>query len=466
MGLVLVAAMLRFPALFANHFAADEALFATWARWIATWRDPLLQLQPLDKPPLAFYLQALGYPMFGPVEWAARLPNFAASLCLVPLVWLLAWRLFGERKTAVFAAAFMALSPFPVQFSATAFLDPLLVTWLTASLTARRGRWAGLWFGLAVATKYQAWLWLPLLWWSKTRHGWTWRAWLTGLGVVLVGLVAWNLARRGSLVAVPSLWLRQWQNYGGLRLIWSWEVWPRALAWGELFGWLLGHPVLLPVFAGLMGWWRWRQGGPAQSAAPVQETFLLLYLLAYLLLHWLLAVPVWERYLLPLTPVVALLGGRAQTALGAVVEKGWYPLFLLLVVGWMGGMAWGAGNGRYPIGGQVWADQGAGQLAQSLTDAPYGTVLYDHWYSWQWRYHLFDRRVFINWLPDPVTFRADLAAFGHDGLPRYLALPYTPRANPFIRAVDEAGFSLIPIRDTGPGGIILYRLVAVDGEIK
>ena len=32
-----------------------------------------------------FYSQALFYPLFGPVEWAARLPALLASLLLIPL---------------------------------------------------------------------------------------------------------------------------------------------------------------------------------------------------------------------------------------------------------------------------------------------------------------------------------------------------------------------------------------------
>ena len=76
-------AVLRAPGLFANSFQADEALFATWAREIAIWRDPLLQMQPIDKPPLLFYLQALFYPLFGPVEFAARWPNWIVGLEIV-----------------------------------------------------------------------------------------------------------------------------------------------------------------------------------------------------------------------------------------------------------------------------------------------------------------------------------------------------------------------------------------------
>ncbi|RMG96345.1 MAG: glycosyltransferase, partial [Chloroflexi bacterium] len=74
LGVVWITAVFRFRALFANTFHADEALFASWARLIAVWRDPLLVTQAVDKPPLLFYLQAVFYPLFGPVMWAARLP--------------------------------------------------------------------------------------------------------------------------------------------------------------------------------------------------------------------------------------------------------------------------------------------------------------------------------------------------------------------------------------------------------
>ncbi|NKQ34339.1 MAG: phospholipid carrier-dependent glycosyltransferase, partial [Chloroflexi bacterium] len=141
-GLVLLAFFLRLRGLFANTFHADEALFASWARLIAVWRDPLLATQAVDKPPLLFYLQALFYPLQGPVEWAARLPNFVASLLLVPLTAVFAHYLEREPQISqifsgpLIAAAVVAFSPLAIQFSATAFTDPLLTFWLTASLTA------------------------------------------------------------------------------------------------------------------------------------------------------------------------------------------------------------------------------------------------------------------------------------------------------------------------------------------
>ena len=88
-GLIALAAIgfgVRLPGLFQNTLFADEALFATWARLIAALWDPFLLQQPVDKPPLLFYLQSVPYSLMGPVEWAARLPNLLASVLLVPLV--------------------------------------------------------------------------------------------------------------------------------------------------------------------------------------------------------------------------------------------------------------------------------------------------------------------------------------------------------------------------------------------
>ncbi|MFQ5421605.1 MAG: glycosyltransferase family 39 protein, partial [Anaerolineae bacterium] len=110
----------RLPGLFANGFQADEALFASFARTIAVWRDPLLVLQPVDKPPLLFYAQAAFYPMFGPVQWAARLPDFIASILLIPLTARLVWRWYGDGLAAVMTAVLLAFSPLAIQFSPTA----------------------------------------------------------------------------------------------------------------------------------------------------------------------------------------------------------------------------------------------------------------------------------------------------------------------------------------------------------
>ncbi|MCP4415692.1 MAG: hypothetical protein GY805_03655, partial [Chloroflexi bacterium] len=248
-------AVLRTRALFANSLQADEALFATWAREIAIWRDPLLQMQPIDKPPLLFYLQAFFYPLFGSVEFAARMPNWIASILLIPLTGILAWRLYRRSETAVFAAALLALFPLSIQFGGTGFTDPLLVFWLVAGLTAvvsSKPGWTGLLFGLALATKYQAILFLPLLLGLGWLVGWRGKMWsrsFVGMLLPLLALFAWEWARTGSF----SLWQNQINNFGRVRLSWSWELWPRFLAWWELWQTAIS-PLIFIILIPTFGW--------------------------------------------------------------------------------------------------------------------------------------------------------------------------------------------------------------------
>ncbi len=483
--LILVGIFLRLPGLFANTFQADEALFASWARLIAVWRDPLLTSQLVDKPPLLFYLQAGFYPFFGPVEFAARMPNFVASLLLIPLAGRLAWQLYGEEMVAVLTAAFVTFSPLAIQYSSTAFTDPLLITLLTAAFVAatannRAGRhyfWAGLFYGLAVLTKHQALLFLPLiigLTYFKPRQRPNWPRWLAGFLPMLIVLVGWEVARNGRF----ALWSSQLEAFGGLRIIHSWELWPRISAWGELWGYLIGSPILafgillaFPLFLALLI--------HDQDRPTAIDQLLVLFVSGYFVLHWLLAIPVWDRYILPVVPLTALILSRflsrmlafVRSDLPAQVEPWLSPAKVTLVlpivlVAFQSSTVLQARAGELPIGGQPTADQGAAEIAESLFDMPYGTVLYDHWYSWHWRYQLFDKGVYVSWFPHPAGLVEELAVFGRDGNRHLLALPNDAAAEPVKRAVREVGLELVLLQtaEQPPGltAVQLYEIVDAD----
>lgn len=490
--LVGVAALLRYHGLFANTFHADEALFASWARLIATWRDPLLQTQFVDKPPLLFYLQAVWYPIFGPVEWAARLPNFIASLILVPLTGRLAWRLYQNELTAVLSAAFVTLSPLAIQFSSAAFIDPLLTTllvaaWVAGSRSNRRPTQSKIlnsswfWFGLAASAKYQAWLFLPLIGGLAAMRGRRpadWRRWLLGLISVLALVVLWEVARTGRF----DLWAAQMESFGGLRPAWSWELWPRLQAWAKVWRYVFASPavgfgllLLSPLFLALLIHDRDRP--------TALDQLLVIFLAGYILFHWLLAIPVWDRYALPVIPILGLILARlaarllhlGQSALASLDGAGIWGLgdssWGLLLAGWLllqTPAAWQARLGHFPVGGQPTADDGAAQVAAFLVDAPYGAVLYDHWYSWQWRYHLFDSRVYVSWFSHPTALAEDLSVFGRNGRPRYLVLPSSPAALPVEQAVVAAGFHLQPVlidhSGNEPLSMRLFRIFPMDTD--
>ena len=52
----------------------DEALYAFWARLIATGIDPMLNSVPVDKPPLFIYVLAILFKKMGVSDIIARLP--------------------------------------------------------------------------------------------------------------------------------------------------------------------------------------------------------------------------------------------------------------------------------------------------------------------------------------------------------------------------------------------------------
>jgi 4-amino-4-deoxy-L-arabinose transferase-like glycosyltransferase len=499
-----VGAALRMRALFANSFHSDEALFASWARQIAVWKDPLLLNQAIDKPPFLFYLQAASYPLFGAEEWSARQPAYIASICLVPLVGAISWQQTRSAVAALVAASCVALSPLAIQYGATAFLDPpltffvmgaILFLWRdepakpASRLRRRNAMLSGLFFGFAIAAKLQAVLFGPLIIGmalADRRPSFWWRSWFAGLLPILLLLFAWELARHNGTVS----WALQVANFGGVRPIWSWELWSRLGDWLRLWRYTVATPAFLFLIA-LLAWMlaasllRRRGAQPPGRAQrgtrPIAGAALrgddprlanpqfrriegngakltTLFLVSYGLFHWLAAIPVWDRYLLPAVPLVALIAGYAfrglATKLGARTLRLIAATFLILQLPW----ALRAMDGRHPIGGEASADHGASAVGLELADSPYGTVLYDHWYSWQWRYHLFASRVFVSWFAHPANLVEDLNAFADDGNPRFLVLPKSSSARPVQRAVLEAGFQLTEVANEAEWQMILYRV--------
>ncbi|MFN2192154.1 MAG: ArnT family glycosyltransferase [Candidatus Promineifilaceae bacterium] len=469
--IILLATGLRLPGFFGNHFHADEALFASWARLIAIWCDPLLLTQAVDKPPLLFYLQALAFPMFGPVEWAARTPNMIASILLVPLTAVFTWRLFHDNLSTLLAALLVATSPMAIQFSPTAFIDPLLTAFLIAALLfiagRSRPRWCGLFFGLAVLTKYQAWLFLPLLGGLGWLAGWErrqWKSMIAGFLAPFLLLLAWQFIRSGSL----DLWSAQINNYGGLRPAWSWELLPRLAGWAAFWPVMLGSGLMIVLFlASILVVWFSAQKSPGTPAYG--ERLIILFILGFSALHWLVAVSVWDRYLLPLVPLSAVITGRGISLLskGLLLRgnrtspKPLISIVLILalfaILQLPGSIA--AREGLFPVGGQRNADRGAWEVAEYLDQAPYGTVLYDHWFSWHWRYAFIDKGVYTSWFPHPTGLVDDLQVFGSSPGDRYLVVPDDESAAPVLRRVEEINFTprLVLHTDTRPG-MILYLL--------
>ncbi len=453
--LLLFAFWLRVDGLFGPALHADEALFATWSRQIHTLRDPFLIHETADKPPLLFYLQATLYNLLPAAPFTARLPNLIASMALLPLTAIWTKRLYPlSPHLGRVTMAVLALSPLAMHYSASGFTDPLMLTLcLTAALTAhRRPSLSGLLFGLAIATKYQAILWLPLILLSPFietntqpgRHTLAMRPWLISFGSTLLVLIGWlfiSFSETGFGRTGDAQLLAQ------LRPITSWELLPRFLAWR------LYIPLPIAILWGSFG-------------KCTADRLLALFLLAYCTLLWLCAFPIYGRYLLLITPVLVI-------GIGRIIDLLPYRLFfttsllsLLLIFN------------IQPFFPSSTSNPSLLQLPPFPPDA----VLYDHYYSWLLREKLYDTYTYIAWIPHPNALITDLAAHYDKTTPRYLILPtqYTAsknlcepsrplrlcghkhptlpiaHASPFIRRLNAAGYTLQTSHTTDT--ITLYKI--------
>ena len=544
--ILLLAFFLRAASLTLDRFHADEALYSGWALRIRDG-DPFLLDVPVDKPPLYLFALAASFRTFGSSELAARLPNLAAGMLNLALLYALARRLYGPR-TARWATFVLACSPYSILFARTAFTDTTLVTWTLAALYAATGGrwlWAGIAMGLALATKQHAVILYPLVfavgWMALTYSACggsypegipvgqstagpgkakRWRVFLSLLGFApILALVTWWDAQRWEIR--PGYWQQSTLSYGGL-------AWAAPAEWGgrllEWLGWaryLFGSPLLYATFGlgiVLLMLWNWgllpaRGGsyqrvscgqstassdraahppdcpqntlryGPARAQNKILDTLLAAYLLAYILLHTVAGFSVWDRYLLPLAPLVALLVGRMVSIVipecsyresrnpvtpalraGASVPgissresritRIVLPLTLSLLLLLSGTRA--ARNG-YPVGGDHWAYQGLDEIASYLkTNAPPDAVLYHHWLRWHYTYYLhgtpFELRY---WESGEHLLRESRRSPDHA---QYIVLPTWRTEDPAIEGLSFEPL-LSPQRRDGSVALTLYRVV-------
>ncbi|MCC9076278.1 glycosyltransferase family 39 protein [Litorilinea aerophila] len=488
--LILVGFGLRLGLLGRFPFHADEALYGYWARY--TWPDdPLfLQVWP-DKPPLFIWSLALAFRLFGASEAGAQMVNVLASTLTIPLVAAIARRWWG-RPASLVAAMLLALNPFAISFAATAFTDPMLVLAGTFGLAAAaRGwpLWAGIGLGAAIMTKQQGLLYAPLILAvlafapASAREAVSPSSRLAGLGrrlglalvgtgLVVLPIVYWDSLRWD---VAPSPWDLSVRHYGGLTLTHPADWLGRLRAWSEL-AWYLAAGRLpwagwaLLAAAGLLhlvqsgvnttaeipgALWarplRWKQLANFYRDLPGRRRwpgtmepgpFLLLVAwgAGFLALHVVASVQVWDRYLLPLAPILALAGARLAAALGEPwpANPGWrkspgrnplvetlskflprltrpgWTVGMLLLVGLLGIQpARVAATGGLPIGSDHGAMTGLHQALRWLQqENPDGYVLYHRVLGWHYRFYLYDPirhgQVELRWYPS-TTYLADNA---------------------------------------------------------
>jgi 4-amino-4-deoxy-L-arabinose transferase-like glycosyltransferase len=154
--IIAAAAVLRLSLAGAHRFHGDEAMYSHWAVKMARYAF----LYPgsaftFDKPPFYMAAAALSWLIFPVKEIFAEIPNIIAGIIAVFFVYRIA-RLNSDEYTALLAAVIFSLIPFNVEFSATAFTDPLMVCFLSAAtlfFLEKEYFKFGVFFALALGTK-------------------------------------------------------------------------------------------------------------------------------------------------------------------------------------------------------------------------------------------------------------------------------------------------------------------------
>ncbi|MCS6871974.1 MAG: glycosyltransferase family 39 protein [Anaerolineae bacterium] len=442
--LLLLAAALRFAVLTHDvRFHPDEALYATYARRMSRYGDLLLSDAPLDKPPLGMFVNALSFSALGESEFTARLPAVFFSLTNVAVCYALARRLISQR-VALIVAAIIALSPFDLAFSGSAFHDPLLTlccTLCALMLGRAQALWAGVFAACAIATKQSALHFLPiyLLIGAAGLQRLTWRTIVTFSAPILavsLALAAWSAAR----AAPVDFWTLGILNPGALRLIRSDEVLPRLARWLSLYGESVGFVPLLLISA--YGTW---QAFQAPTRASVVALIAACGLLATLLAYWLVAFPIYDRYLLPLVPLTALLIGYGMATWRSRMAT--FAVLILIVPFTLRTV-----RNEHSIGIQSELYRGVDQLAAYINRLDGAPIVYDHWLSWELRYYLGDSpRAQLVWYPSAEWLSRDVCNLP---TPSYFAAPESA-AWRWLAILNAAGARLEPIARTP---LVLYRI--------
>jgi len=414
-------------------------------------------------------------------EFAARLPNIFASILLVAVVMRLVDKLVHSRAVhepllqAILGGLLIGCSPFLIAFGATAFTDVYMVLFAMLSLwmmLAGRGRWSGFWWVLSFASKPQALFFLPLILLVNGRavarpyklllNSFFLNA-IVGIGVLFL----WDVLRPGESVFL----LGTVNNTPGNFFAPLTEIPQRITIWWEYTGWLFGTIWIFVVLImlALFGWWRKRQ-----QINHRLNAILLLWIIGYVAFHIVSGVNTYDRYWLPLLPVVVIAMARysgifwggsrtASTGVGLSNQR-WaryiaplhiaklLSIFIItLLIGWQ------ASHINLPFGGDAGHHQGIDEVAIFLNEKPVATVIYDHWLGWHLGYYLgqwTDKRV--AYYPTPEALIMDALSLDEQGI-RYLPVPYYANPTDWLAALQEANFEVFIALETDR--ITLYGLI-------
>jgi hypothetical protein len=242
---------------------------------------------------------------------------------------------------------------------------------------------------------------------------------------------------------------------------------------GYLFGWPLlamGALAGVALIVHLV-----RTGpGPVRHGRGIRfDALLLLFVLGYLAFHGAANLAVWDRYLLPLVPLLALLLARGMDWLQSWLrqrEAGglmaqlrpdrrakvmWLALAASLVVAVTTSL-----SPRLPVADNRAYDGVVAVAAYVRETQPPGTVLYHRWLGWHYGFYLHGAQVELRWWESPEDLARKAAASGSQ--PQLVVFPAGRDTDAAEVALRAAGLPLTPLlrvrHQDGSGAMTLWRI--------
>jgi hypothetical protein len=291
-----------------------------------------------------------------------------------------------------------------------------------------------------------------------------------GFLAVCLAVVCWDLVIRVNCV---NFLTASAARYGGLRVVAPERILPRLQAWSRQLHYLTGSRLLdavlilgVPPLLGAGVWRRRRDSGWLLDWALVA------FFLYFVGVHTLLSFSVWDRYMLGLVPVVAILLARVMLLpLDLLLDRigqstrmrvAYLASLAVLLSAVMVAPTQVALRYGFPVGGDHGAFLGIDDVADYFRgNAPPGSIVFHKWLAWHYSFYMFDLPLDYYYYPDHDFVLSSAERL--PGLKKYVVFPSWTSSDELEKVLSERGWGLVQLyRTYRPDGTVSFTIYQIE----